>query len=221
MNRINRALLLLALVTLAGGCREAPGEVDYSGLGPVFDRLRADAGAPKLGPKPYQTGAERLSLGIFYEGGYSERVPIDGASSNYYIFLADGKLSYTLSDETSDVVEGTKSDRITLAGTSWWGGGVVWTPSRDLSTWTTLAVSLKSSEIAAVTVTVGSTSKEVPLSASTYGYKADGAWHNLRIPLKDFADAGVTMSDIKVAFALGGTGGKLGEEILVDDLYLE
>lgn len=119
------------------------------------------------------------------------------------------------------MVEGSVSDLLTLEGTSFWGGGVVWSPTRDLSSWRTLALSLKSDSIAVVNVTVGSTGKEPGLSAADYGYKADGQWHSLRIPLADFAAGGVDLTDVRVAFALGGPGGSAGQEILVDDVYME
>lgn len=212
---------MAALLTVTPGCREDAGDPDYSSLQETFDRLSADAAPPKQGPDPYVPGEERLSLGVFYEGDASEVVAVDGATSNYFIFLEGERLTYSQDTVTDDVVEGQVADRIILEGTSFWGGGVVWEPARDLSKWTTLAVSLRSDSIEKVNVTVGSAGQEIGLDAATYGYKADGAWHNLRIPLADYAAAGVNLTAVRLAFAIGAPGGSTGQEIFVDDLYME
>jgi hypothetical protein len=208
-------------LTFTAGCRDDAGDPDYSSLGPVFDRLSADAAAPKLGPDPYVQGEDRLSLGVFYEGEASEVVAVDGATSNFFIFLAGEQLTYAQDTVTDDVVEGSVADRITLEGTTFWGGGVVWEPARDLSKWTTLAVSLRSNAIEKVNITVGSADQELGLDAAQFGYKADGEWHNLRIPLADYAAGGVDLSAVRLAFAIGAPGGSTGQEIFVDDVYME
>jgi hypothetical protein len=155
---------------------------------------------------------------MFYEGSASEVVPIDGTTASYYIFVAGNELTY---DQTSDPdrVEGRQSDLITLAGTPWWGGGIIWEPARDLRPWTTLCLSLKSNDLNEVNVTVGSAT-EVPLPAGDYGFVDDGDWHNMAIPLADFETRGVDLSAIRVAFALGGVGGA-GARLLVDNVYME
>lgn len=208
----------VALLAFASGCRDDAGTPDYTSLEPVFDRLTADASAPKEGPDPFVEGEQRLSLGIFYEGGFSETVPLDGATANYFIFEG----TYTQEAVTEDVVEGSLADRITLAGLTFWGGGIIWDPNpRDLTKWKTLAVSLRSNAIEKVNVTMGSAGNEVPLDAATYGYEADGNWHNLRIPLADFAAGGVDLSAVRFAFGVGGPDASAGQEIFVDDVYME
>ena len=218
---------LAGLVWLLTGCREDPGRVDYSALGPTFDRLNPDGGLDPdgavlfQGPKPYKKGDKRLSVGMFYEGEHSDVVPVDRATSNYFIWDVSGTLGFEQTDETLDRVEGEKSDRITLNGTSYWGCSIVWDPARTLSKWTTLALSLKSSTMGAIKITMGSASKEVAVQASDYGYAADGQWHHLRIPLADFADGGVDLSKVDFAFGMSDSGGKAGEQFLVDDLYID
>lgn len=215
-----RGLGLLAIAVSLLACRMDPGEPDYGDLEDVFDRAsQDDDDEPVVGPDPYVPGEARLSLGIFYEGGFSDIVPINGQDSNYYIFLADGQLSYTQSS-FPERVEGAQSDLLTLAGTSWWGGGIIWEPSRDLSDWTTLAVSLLSNDIEELEVTLGS-DVEVSLPATDYGYTNDGEWHHLVIPLADFTAGGVDLSATRLAFVLGGVGGNAGARLLVDNVYLE
>jgi len=200
------------------------GEADYSGLEPTFDRLTFDASAADvvdLTPDPWVPGEARLNVGIFYEGGSTETVLIDGTTSNFYIFLNGADLTFEVEDETKDKVEGAKSDRISLVGQPWWGGGVIWAPTRNLSGWTTLALSVKSDNLSAFNVTVGSLTKEVALPAADYGFEADGEWHHLRIPVEDYEKAGVDLTDIKVAFAVGAGGGKSGDALLIDNVYFE
>lgn len=207
-----------ALLLLGAGCRGDAGEPDYTSLKPTFDRLLTDAPPPKEGPDPYVQGQERLSLGIFYEGGFSETVPLDGATANYFIFEG----TFTQDAVSDDVVEGVLADRITLAGLTFWGGGIIWDPNpRDLTKWKTLAVSLRSTSIEKVNVTMGSAGNEAALDAAKYGYKADGNWHNLRIPLADFAASGVDLAAVRFAFGVGGPQAGAGQEIFVDDVYME
>ena len=214
-------LFACVCVTLSWGCREPLGYPDYSDFADIFATQNVDAGPTLVGPDPYVPGEPRLSLGIFYEGPSSQNMEVDGASSNFYIFISGSNLTLDLEDETLDRVEGEKSDRMTHRGLGWWGSGVIWEPSRDLSEWTTLAVSLKSNDLKEVNITMGTPDKEVGLSAGDYGYAADGEWHHLRVPLADFTDKGVSLADLKVAFALGAAGGTAGDSILVDAVYLE
>lgn len=215
-----RAVTAIALLSLLG-CREDPGEPDYSGLAVIFDRASEGQGEGDLlpGPDPYVEGEDRLSLGQFYEGDYSEIVPL-GPGVNYFIFLAGEALTYS-SQSDSDRVEGLQSDRITLAGLGFWGGGIIWDQTRDLTDWSTLSVSLKSNDLDNVNITVGSQGNEVAVSAADYGYAADGEWYNLTIPLSDFVDGGVDLSAIRVAFAIGGGAESAGAQILLDNVYME
>lgn len=211
--------LVLFLAVLVG-CREDAGTPDYSDFQEAFDRIDADGGPALEGPDPFVAGDARLSLGLFYESGFSEVIPADGARSNYFIFLAGNDLTY--SQETDNVrLEGEQSDRLTLAGTSFWGGGIVIEPTVDLSGYDVLAVSLLSSDIQEVNITVGDASLEVPVSAADFGYVSDGLFHSLRIPLTEYSDAGVNLAAVRLAFAIGAAGGNAGAQIVVDDLYFE
>ncbi len=214
-------MIIAGIALVAAGCREDVGNPDYSGLQDVFDSIGEEDNLPELmGPDPFVEGEQRLSLGLFYESGFSEVVPVDGGQASYFIFLADEQLSYSQQTDT-DRIEGQQSDRITLAGTSFWGGGIVWEPTIDLSDFDVLAVSLRSNDLDAVNITMGSAGTEIPVAASDFGYANDGQWHSLRIPLQEFIDGGADLSATRLAFAIGGPGGNAGAQILVDDLYIE
>ena len=81
--------MILFLVGLVGvlACRPAPIEYPDSTWG-SFDTASSTVDQ-FLGPNPYEEGDARLSLGIFYEGGFSEEIPIDEVDSFFYIWVQD------------------------------------------------------------------------------------------------------------------------------------
>ncbi len=228
-----RALSLGVLVaTLVLGCRAPLGDPDYSG----HVGLVSDAGPPLeplAGTEPFRPGVPRLGLGIFYEGAASQRFGLDAERSClrvphsrplrcYYIFATEGALHYD-QDTVDDRVEGVLSDRFTLRGTAFWGGGIVWDAPTDLSAWDVLAVALKSSDASFARVTISMQSgsdaaRASSVEATDYGYVADGAWHVLRIPLADFE--GLDRVNVRAPFLLGGMGKTEGHQLLVDEVYL-
>ena len=196
------------LVALAA-CRPELGPPQYPSFDPFEDE---DA---LLGPFPDVEGTERLSIGEFYESGYSEIIEIDGAQANYFIYSD----TYTQAP-SEDRIEGLVSSAITVSGAQpWWGGGIIWDPTIDLSGWTTLHVSLLAEDglFDGTNVAIGSSTLEARVAAADYGFEADGQWHNLVIPVSDFT--GVDMSDIRVAFSLIADLGTPDATILVDDVY--
>ncbi|MEM9492021.1 MAG: hypothetical protein AAGC55_22940 [Myxococcota bacterium] len=217
---IQHILVATGVLLAAVGCRDDAGTPDYSDVQGAFDRVDAGPEPPLEGPDPYIEGETRLSLGVFYESGFSEEIPADGTRSNYFIFQEGAQLTYSQQPDELRI-EGQQSDRITLVGTSFWGGGVVIDPPVDLSEYDVLAVSLLSSDIAEVNITVGDAGLEVGMSAANYGYVNDGLFHNLRIPLSDYAEAGVDLSAVRLPFAIGAPGGDADAEIVVDDMYIE
>ncbi len=230
----SKRLALLAAFGGALGCRPEPPDVDYSS----HEDLRRRAAGPEflLGPNPFDPSRPRLGLGLFYEGLASSTVPVDGASNFYFIFdtAGDGSGIFTYSQElASDRVEGTFSDRIVHAGQGFLGGGIVWYSARDVSRYEALHVSLKSSDGAFSTLAINLQSgrdrpvegpdpvTQVRVLASTYGFRTDGEWHSLRIPLADLEGLGFEPSRCRSPFILEAGGGRSGETLLVDDLYLE
>jgi hypothetical protein len=208
-------------VLLAGtACREDAGDPDASRLGPIVDPPGFFE-EPLPGPDPWVEGENRLSMGIFYEGAYSELLPINGTTTHYYIFLgATGALTYQqVKDE--DRIEGIVSDRILHAGGPWWGGGVHFDVPQDFTRWTTMHLSLKSVSPAFAEVQVGMSSEDniESLDASAYGYAADGQWHSLEIPLADFAELGVDLQAVTDALTLGGLSGTSADALKVDGFY--
>ncbi len=209
---------------LAAGCRPDPGTPDYTFMEGIVDA--GPATEDLAGPSPYVPGTPRLSLGLFYEGGASERLPLD-ATRHYYVFAIEGSSTLTYSQEvTSDRVEGRTADALRLAGTPWWGGGILYDTPEDFSRWTTLHVSLQSPDdgLAGLELRMqhgASAVSTVSVNASSYGWRPDGTWHHLAVPLADFTAGGLQLSAVRGALLLGGTGGKAGEQLVVDNLYVD
>lgn len=215
------------LVGAAAACRPDPGIPDYSSHTGLRDR--ANAAEEELpGPNPYVLGDRRLYIGGGYEGGRSDEVLINEVDTFYFIFDTagdgSGMLTYVLEPD-GDRIEGKVSDAIILTGAPFWGGGLIWTTARDLSEWTTMYISLKSSDeafadfgIVTQSEGAGGGTEDFRLNASEYGFVNDGEWHNLRIPLEDFGglDLGNVRSPLILTDAVQGVG---GETLLVDDVY--
>lgn len=204
---MSRSIVTLALVA-AAACRPMPeGAPKY----PVYEEYRS---ADDLeGPFPYVEGEPRLSFGVFYEGGFSEEIPIDDTVTHYYIY----ETTYTQAP-SSDRIEGTMSDALTVR-LNWLGGGIVWDAPRDLSAWTTLHASFKSDDalFEDLGVQIESPAGLTRRIISDYGFVADGEWHSIAIPLEDFAGVNFSQVDIPISF-LADTA-STGSVVLVDDVY--
>ena len=175
------------------------------------------------GNYPYEPGEQRLSLGAFYEGDAAAAWEIDGETKAFYIF--DNTFTVAPSD---DRVEGFVSDVLTAGSVGWMGGGLFAVDpgdgsafEEDLTAYDTLHVALKSSDagMAATTIAMNG-GAEVALGAATYGFAPDGEWHDVFIPLTDFAAGGVSLDEIVAGFIIGAAPVAAGESIMVDDLYL-
>lgn len=207
-----------ALLMLVAACRPEPGDSDYENQGQYS---RPDAGdGPSSdvlpGPFPYQEGQRRLGVG-FYEGGRSEDIAIDNTTTHVYLY----ENTVTVEPST-DRVEGRSSDLVVHAGKTWLGLGIHWDSTRNLDGWKTLHVSFKSADpgFASVKVGMNDASKSVQLDVSKYGYKNDGEWHHLAIPLADFAaNNGVKLNAINAPFVLIAGQGPAADKLLLDNLY--
>ncbi len=201
-------MLLLALA-----CRPDPGSPAYPDPTASHDS-GVDTGDPNNypGPDPYIAGESRLSLGAFYEGGYSELMPVDDVSLFFYIYSS----TFTQETETTERIEGYVSDRITVGGVGWWGGGIQSNATVDLSAWDTLHFSAMSEDIADFDIRMQS-GTEGAVEASGYGFAGDGEWHAMEIPLSDLT--GVTLSTVTGLFIFIGEGDPEGSVIYFDNLY--
>ncbi len=238
------AVLLASIWSLAATCREDPGNPDYSSQQGIRERNTPLEALP--GPVPFVEGVPRLGVGLFYEGTLTEQVLIDPddkcdpepppepppillceIDTNYFIFDD----SYT-QETTDDRVEGVLSDAIILTGFPFWGGGVFWNRARDLSEYTTLTVSLKSSDDAFENVNISVQSgpdspgdaTAFTVSARTYGYDNDGTWYTLTIPFTDFFipdGPSFDPTSVRSPFNFGGGFGLPGETLLIDDVYIQ
>lgn len=226
MTRRTRSILCLLGIALLSttGCRPDPGADDYDSQ----EVFHFDAGDPRPenyveGPDPWVEGEPRLSIGLFYEGGASETVVVDDVTVHFYVYEG----TFGLTPEGRGQREGLSVDRLVHAGTPWWGGGVHWDTPRDLSLYTTLHVSLRSSDAAFREVKLGMTSgaegsaarAEAQVLASDFGWTNDGAWHDLAVPLTAFVDAGLDPTEVTVALVLGGGSGTSADSMLIDAVY--
>jgi len=212
--------------SLVGGCAADLGTPDYSdqvGLREPVDPF------PPVPPDPFQPGDERLSVGYFYEGGSSAEILINTVTTDYFVFAIDEDepvATRSFGEGTStDRVEGLLSYEVTLNGSPFWAGGIIWFEPIDLSNWTTMFVSFKSSDpsFANFELTLQSGEGEEPagvvLDPTAYGYANDGEWHFLEIPLQDAIDRGWDPRTARSPFIFSAPGGEPGDVMLIDNLY--
>lgn len=206
------------LLAVLAACRPAPGDSDYENQGQVTPPDDGDPGPGSdvlPGPFPHQQGQRRLAVG-FYEGGRSDDVPVDNTTTHVYLY------ENTVTLEPSPTrVEGRAADLAVHAGKTWAGFGVHWDTPRNLGTWKTLHVSLRSADpgFAQVKVGMNDTDKSVQLAVGKYGYLNDGEWHHLAIPLTDFTAAGLRIGAVNAPFVLVSGAGAAADKLLLDNLY--
>jgi len=204
---------ILTVLTVLTACRPDPGAPQY----PTRDAWNPTTDDPDFveGDDPYEEGDERLSIGVFYEGGFSEELPVDNVTRHLYVY--EETFSIGVSD---DRYEGLASDAITLTGAQvWWGGGVHWDEPADLSEWTTMHIALASTDASFDTWAIGMSDgvTEAQASVADLGFVADGSWNSLDIPLEAFA--GLDLSQVGIALQIVGESGTAGDSLLVDGLY--
>ena len=208
-------LVLMTLNLLA--CREDPGAPEY----PDPAQSPGDTGSTDddflSGSEPYVEGEARLSVGLFYEGGYSDRLEVDDQTRFYYIYDS----TYTTAPDLDDRVEGYESEVLTHSGKAWWGGGITWSEPTDLSDWTQLHISFKADadDWTDFDLAVTAGGVEARVSAAAYGFTADGTWHHLTIPATAFSSQGADMSAVTAPLVLVGEGGEAGQQLWVDDHF--
>jgi hypothetical protein len=180
-------------------------------------------------PDPFQEGDERLSVGYFYEGGWSVEIPINTVTTDYFVFaidVSDPVATRSFAEGVAtDRVEGRFSYEVTLNGSPFWAGGIIWFEPIDISDWTTMFVSFKSSDPSfanfELTLQYGDAEEPagVTLDPTAYGYTNDGEWHFLQIPLQDAIDRGWDPSTARSPFIFSAPGGEPGDVLLIDNLY--
>jgi len=221
--------------SLVGACAADLGTLDSSDPDALDDALGVGLRDPidpfpPIPPDPFQVGDERLYAGYFYEGGRSDEILINTVSTDYFVFAIDPfepVASRSFDEGTStDRLEGRFSYEVTLNGSPFWGGGIVWFLPIDLSDWTTMFVGFKSSDpsFASFNITLqsggpGEALSGVDLDPTAYGYTNDGEWHFLEIPLQDAIDLGWDPRTARSPFIFGADRGDAGDVLLIDNLY--
>ena len=218
-------ILALLVLGLMGACSDL-GTPDYSDQEGLVEPINP---FPPVPPEPFEPGDQRLSVGYFYEGGRSATIEINTVTTDYFIFAIDPDepvASRSFGEGVStDRVEGKFSYEVTLNGSPFWGGGIIWFIPIDLSAWTTMFVSFKSSDpsFASFDITLQSGEGEEPagvnLNPTAYGYTNDGQWHFLEIPLQDAIDLGWDPFTVRSPFIVSAPGGTSGDVLLIDNLY--
>ncbi len=220
--------LAAALALGVIGCAADIGDPDYSNQQGLFPAVNP---FPPVPPDPFVPGESgpRLFVGYFYETGRTDSIFVNGVNNNYFIFALDETrpvdTALYVQSASADRVEGLISIEIALLDRPFWGGGIIWDDPIDLTEWTTMYVSFKSSDPAfsSFEITVQSGREEMAdgfaVDPRDYGYQNDGEWHNLRIPLQDFIDLGWDRSAARSPFIIGGGGVGPEEILLVDNLY--
>lgn len=214
--------ILIGLFFAAGACVPDPGPAPYvDGFFPGRDTGEDDLPLP--GPDPYVAGEDRLFIGLFYEGEFSEAVLLNNVNTHWYIYADEWTSVETISMYADDDrVEGSVSDIMMHAGNAWWGGGIHWDTPRSLAKWNELHISLKSADSSFETFNLTiSGGGEIALPVTDYGYTNDGEWHNLVIPLSDYVDAGLDLSAVDKPLMFQGGAGESGHILKVDNVYLE
>ncbi|NMO14663.1 hypothetical protein HPC49_09385 [Pyxidicoccus fallax] len=209
----------VALLMLVAACRPEPGDSDYENQG-QFNQS-PDGGSPGPnsdvlpGPFPFEEGQRRLGVG-FYEGGRTDDIPIDNTTTHVYLYDS----TVTMEPSTTRV-EGRTADLAVHAGKAWLGFGVHWDTTRNLSTWKTLHVSLRSEDpgFASVKVGMNDAARSVQLDVEKYGYVNDGEWHHLSIPLTEFTAGGLNLAAVNAPFVLIAGQGQPADKLLLDNLY--
>jgi hypothetical protein len=213
------------LALLATGCRPEPGPSDYVSQEDFhFDAGSAVPSGFVEGPDPGEAGTPRFKLGLFYEGGSTEEVVVDDVAAHFYVY----EQTFSVGPVDEGQREGLQADALMHAGGPWWGGGIHWDTARDLSGWAQLRVSLRSTSEVFDDVKLGMASgaegspsrAEARVSVADYGFKADGEWHDLRIPLADLVAQGIDLTEVTIAFSVGGGSGTAADTLLIDALYL-
>jgi len=229
-------LLASSLVTGCGGDLGTPDYSSHVDLTPRDGARDPQDPFPPVPPDPFLPGDDRLSVGYFYEGGWSVEVPLNQVTTNYFIFATndnDPAASLTYSQTTSsDRIEGLESIIITLTDQPFWGGGIIWDEPFDLSQWTTMFVAFKSSDASfeRFDLTLQYQQEQLPnqpapeamgvnLDPGAYGYTNDGEWHFLEIPLQDAIDRGFDPRFTRSPFIISAAGGRPGDTMLIDNLY--
>ena len=219
---LSRPLWWLCALTCFWSCREQPGEIVYNTAD--FERPNPFAVESLPGPDPFTGEADRLAFGLFYEGGASDVWAIDDANVFFYIYLLEATGEPTFGQSIDiERIEGTQSHRWTHRGLGWWGGGIHFAAPRDMSRFTTLHVSFQSSSdgFSDVDITIESNATSVGVNITDYGYTNDGGWYSIAIPLSDFIDRGLDISQVTIPFMFGGANAQAGESIRIDNLYFE
>ncbi|MEO1171771.1 MAG: hypothetical protein AAFX94_06925 [Myxococcota bacterium] len=218
--------LVLGLSFSLFACRDDFDVPDYSTFEDAFERAEAErAGevSALAGADPFNPDSDnRLALAVFYDGEDATQFLRPGANDIAFFIFED---TFTLGTSTNRV-QGESSTEFTLAGaTGFWGGGTFATGALfDLTEYQTLSIALNGGEFSSfdsINLIVEDSNLQAVLPAADYGYVNDGEWHQLFVPLEDFANAGVDLSRAFGVLSLSNERTVTGHRLLVDNGYFD
>jgi hypothetical protein len=187
------------------------------------------ANAPFLVEAPKNPPAAPGEDSSFHLGDFYESPVTDGAALSTDVVTSVWDQSSQLASVRNDVAEGDSAQRAITGDKGWLGFGVSYTTPIDATAWKTLRVSLRSTEKefeAQLTITIGDEAQVKKedgsnLVARDYGFKSDGKWHALAIPLSDFvAVEPLDLSRLSLGFGLSVEKAARGQAVDVDGLHL-
>jgi hypothetical protein len=175
-------------------------------------------------PIPAIDKSSRFQLGDFYDGKADDAATLHAQASTSVWDLAS-----QLENVRTEVAEGELAQRAITGDKGWLGLGVAYDKPIDVHGWTTLVVSLRSSQAPLeplLSVIIADRAQVAAMKGATllardYGFRSDGKWHELKIPLADFQQqAAVDLTQLSLGFGLSAAPAAAGDSVDIDGLYL-
>jgi hypothetical protein len=175
--------------------------------------LESDRLAGKAEPRFIQNG---LGYSFFSQGTYQNLI---AASNGINLFAFNGTDFET---DFFEVDQGYFSRKIVATVDGFMGFGFFHDHPYDISQFNRLNITLKSgnSKMTDLFIFLRDGSGEVRIKASDIGFKADGEFQQLQIPLLDFSKKGIDLKKVTSSFGLVAEGIHAGDYFYVNDLNL-
>ena len=161
---------------------------------------------------------ERLSLGVFYDGPFSESLAVDDETRHLYIY--EETVGITTSLES---FEGALSNTVSYNGLGWWGLGIHWDEADDLSSWAALNLAVRVSaenEFQNMKVRIADAAEnDFTFRLKEYGLANHTGWQPLSLPLAEATAAGVDLATVVLPMELFGGGNSSGASFDIDGVF--
>ena len=150
---------------------------------------------------------------------YSDTYPVDNDPAiilEIWPTSGDSVVAETVHSPTS---EGNNAYKVTVGSLGWDGWALKIDSSIDLSAYSNLHISLRSTDIGNIKINIfdSNSDSEVAVDATTYGFSNDSSYHDLLVPLSAIGNLDTT--DINYYITLQTDGGSSGQIYYVDNIY--